>query len=312
MPTPAPLPTPNLTHTWTGWDGSVWPLTPEAGVWLDRSGIRGMGMPDITHFKRQPVSINGSVWYGYVIPEREVFWPLHLDFSEEQDRAFWRTMLPYQTGTWSVQAPSGQRRSLDLRLSDDGQWAPDSSPFLTGIASYGITLAAEQPLWRGDAVFEHWGPPDTRLFLGGGDPTDPNAVKVGPPFYISASSSFNNAQIVNDGDVETWPMWVIDGPSDHVTVGIGTETIDVPFSVPTGTRLTINTHPTVQEALLGSPDPNSATGLVGTVTNRTADLGSVTWGMIPPGGAVNVSINVTSGSPALVGVAYTPLYLRAW
>lgn len=307
-------PVSNLTHTWTGWDGSVWPLLAESGAWLDKAGIRGMGMPDITHFKRQPVSINGSVWYGYVIPEREVFWPLHIAFSEEQDRAFWRTMLPYQTGTWTVEAPSGQTRSLDLRFTDDGQWAPDTNPFLTKIATYGLTLAAEQPLWRGEPIFEGWGPPENFLFFGGGDPSDPSAVtaQAGPPFAISPSSSFNNAQIVNDGDVETWPLWVIDGPSELVTVGVGTDTIEVPVSVADGQRLTIDTSPAVQQALLGDPDPDDPSRLVGVPTDCTSSLGSVTWSMIPPGGLVDVSITVTTGAPKSVGIQYTPLYLRAW
>lgn len=300
---------PELTHTWTGWDGSVWPLHPDHGLWFD-DGVRGMGMPDITPYKRQPAVINGSFWYGYVIAERSVFWPLHMDFTEEQDRAFWRTMLPYQTGTWTIQTPSGQIRSLNLRFADDGQWAPSYSPYMTGHATYGITFTAEQPLWQGEPVYTSWAAPVQKLFFGGGDPTDPDVMQAAPPFFISSSSSFNNAQIVNDGDVEAWPIWVINGPCTTCTVGIGTDLITVPFEVPDGQRLKIDTNPTVQKALLGAPDPNDPVGLVGTVTNRTKDLAPPAWSMLPPGGAVDVSITVT-GTPPSVGVQYTPLYLRA-
>lgn len=306
-PQPATPSMPALTYTWTGWDGSVWPLTPESGVWLD-NGIRGLGRPDITAFKRQPMSVNGSVWYGYIVPERSVFWPLHMDFTEDLDRAFWRTMLPYKTGTWTVQTPSGQTRSLDLRCTDDGQWAPDWSPFAVGHAVYGVTLAAEQPLWRGVPAYQEWSAPTQFQFLGGGVAGDP---QLGPPFYINQHSSFNNAQIINDGDVETWPVWVVNEGATSATLGIGSDMISVPFAVPSGQRLVIDTNPTKQTALMGDPDPGNPAGLVGTVTNQTRNLESVTWSMIPPGETVDLSITMT-GAPSTVGVQFTPHYLRAW
>jgi hypothetical protein len=288
----------------------VWPIVRSAGLWFD-NGVRGLGIPPYTHFKRTPASINGSIWYGYIIPEREVFWPLWAEFTEEQDRAFWHTLVPYQTGTWTVQSPSGQRRSLDLRITDDGSWAPDLNPFLLGVVNYSLTFAAEQPLWRGETQYTSWQAPDPKAFRGGGPVDDPPGDQVGPPFHITASNTFNDAQIVNDGDVETWPLWVINGPCTTATLGIGTDTITVPFAVPDGKRLTINTDPTVQVALLGDPDPDDPVGLSGSVTEQTANLSSVTWSMIPPGGAVDVSISVT-GAPSSVGIQYTPLYLRAW
>lgn len=311
VPSGPTVPTiPNLTSTWYGWDGSVWPISKDAGLWFD-AGIRGLGMPDITKFVRTPTSINGSVWYGYIIPEREVYWPLWSKFTEEKDRDFWHTMLPYQTGTWTVQTPSGQQRSLDLRITDDGSWAPAFNPFVYGAANYTITLAAEQPLWRSEPLFTYWTAPVSKLFFGGGDPTDPDAVQTAPPLYVSSSSSLNDAQITNAGDVEAWPIWVIEGPCTTATVGIGTDTITAPFTIASGQRLVIDTNPTVQTALLGTTDPNSDTGLTGTVTDETKNLTSVTWSNLPPGGVVDVSISVT-GTPARVGVQYTPLYLRAW
>lgn len=321
----APAPSPgrvgplNAVHTWTGWDGSSWQFKKANGIWLDAVGIRGMNMPPVTHYKRQPVSLNGSVWQGYIIPEREVFWPLHMAFTPELDAQFWRTMLPYKTGTWTVETPGGQARSLDLRFTDDSSQASDGSPFLLNHALYGITLAAEQPLWRGDPIIRSWSAPTQYLFFGGGSPSNPTDVanQYGPPFVPTQSSSYNDAQILNPSDVETWPKYAItaqDGAQvDSASVGLGADLIEIPFAIPAGQRLVIDSNPTVQRAFLGSYDPNDEdeTSLTGTPVNVTADLGSVTWSMLPPAETVDVSFT-SVGSPKALAMRADTLYMRAW
>lgn len=310
---------PSLLNTWVGWNGDTFDFLPSEGLWLNDSGVRGYGLPPVTHYKRQPVSLNGSIWQGYIIPEREVFWPLHMDFDEDLNRRFWQTLLPYRTGTWRVTTPSGRTRSLDLRITDDGQWAPDQDPFLLGYASYGITLAAEQPLWRGDPITQSWIAPKQYLFFGGGDPANPTDVanQAGPPFYPSQSSSYNDAQILNPSDVETWPKYAITAQDsaqvDSASVGIGSDLIEIPFAIPAGQRLVIDSNPTVQRAYMGSYDPadEDETSLTGTPTNRTADLGTVTWSMMPPGQTVDISFSAV-GSPKLLSIRADTLYLRAY
>jgi hypothetical protein len=285
----------NLIHTWTGWDGSLWLFRQDQGVWLDSDGIRGLGMPDITRYTSTSPSMNGSRNRGYIIAERQVFWPLHIAFTDDLDAAFWRTMLPYETGTWTVQKPNGDQRSLDLRFVDDSQWATAGSPWLLKHNLYGINLVAEQPLWRGAPIIQSWDASPPIQFFGGGTIGSP---QLGPPFGISASNDYGSATITNPGDVEAWPKWTMTGPFTSATVGIGGATVTVPFTVASGSSLVIDTSPRVQAAVLNG------------TTDKTAQLGSVSWASVPPGQDVTLSVSTVGGGS--VSAELVPLYLRAW
>lgn len=64
-----------------------------------------------------------------------------------------------------------------------------------------------------------------------------------------------NAKINNPGDVDAWPTWTIIGDSTAAAVGVGTSVVEVPFVVPAGKALVVNTDPTVQTAVMYNYTP---------------------------------------------------------
>ena len=283
--------------TWDGWDGSHWDLTvPEQGVFIARGGVRGLGMPKFQHYRDQSPAVAGSYWRGMFYDSREVFWPLYL-FSDEStqayielDRAFWKSLHPEHEGTLTVRIPgSGVRRSLKLRLQDDGNWSPDIDPTFYGWSSYGVTLQADQPFWEGVKQELPWTSTVPVPFFGG------TGV-----ITISSGRALSSATITNIGDVEAYPIWKVVGPTDvaGAIISVDGRAIEVPILLGVGDYVTINTKPTEQTA----------------IKNGTIDvfdqLGQVNFAPIPAGNTANLAL--TMSGTGTIEVELTPLYLRAW
>jgi hypothetical protein len=282
-------------HTWTDYTGTVWDISGRtSGVYL-RAGVRGMNMPPVTRYTSKSPAVAGSRWRGSITDERDVFWPLHLfqkNGSQEwidHDARFWDTLNPDRTGVWSVVQPNGVTRTLTLRFVDDGGQSFDTSPELFGWCSYGVNLIAEQPYWIGEKVSRTWGQTDTPDGFFG-----PSGY--GPPFYITSASTMGNATIDNPGDVSAWPVWTLAAPFTSATVGVGSKTVQVPFSMSEG-WLRIDTNPTAQTAVdhLG--------------VDRTAQLGQVKWAEIPAGKGASVTVNMVGQGN--VTLELSPRYYRA-
>lgn len=278
-----------LDMIWTGWDGSVWHLAHAADGTVMMPGVRGLNTPPVVHYLASSAATPGARWRGHTVDTREVFWPIQI-YSDlgsldwlARDRAFWKTMRPDKTGTWTVIQPSGAQRSLTLRFKEDGGQTYNTDPALAGWNNYGITLQAEQPFWAGETETGGWGA----------------AVPVG--FFanktISPGGTLASATLYNPGDVEVWPVWNIYGPVTAATVGINGRNITVPFTVAGGEVLTIDTSPRVQTAMLGG-------------TDRTGDLTGIDFAPLPPGEVSSLTLSMT-GSGRITATV-TPLYLRAW
>lgn len=305
--------------TWTGFDGSVWDLTGWTGGVSLQAGVRGFTMPPLDRYANASPALSGSRWRGWRARDREVFWPLRV-FSDagsqawiEYDRAFWKTMRPDRLGVWEVVQLSGEARRLSLRFADDGQQSFDTLPSLLGWTTYGITLVAEQPYWEGDAIARTWAVDDPTPFFGGaivasagygaggygtaayGDP----AVVGGPPFYISSGSAITSAAIDNPGDVDTYPVYTIVGPTTSVSVGYAGNVVTL-GTIAAGAVRIVDTN----------PDKLTVTDAAGvdkwSELTSAADFGAP----IPPGESVPLSLTlVGTGS---VTVSITPRYYRAW
>lgn len=297
LPPPPPKLWFGLGMTWTGDDGVLWDLTTGEGGAVMMPGVRGLTMPPYTHHKSTFASVPGSRWRGYSVQDREVFWPIQIfhDLSSDEwvqrDRAFWDTLAPHKTGIWAVTQPNGEKRTLRLRLKDDGDPVYSHDPALQGWSNYGLTFEAEQPFWEGGggAVSKTFTPDSSVDFFGD--------TVGGTPFYISRSSTVATAVMNNPGDVEAYPIWTIKGPCTAAQVGVGGVNITIPFAVADGQTLTINTAPSSQVAKLGSVD-------------KTADLTSVNFAPIPPGTNVILSLAITG--TGTITASITPRYFRAW
>ena len=313
-PRPAPPPPPAVP--WPGVASMTWTvpdLVPEGddvaahalhllrpdshGLMLVQDGVRGLGMPQVQRWASTAPAVHGSAWRGFRVEEREVYWPL-LVWSDAgtdawlgRDRALWAGMRPDLVGWWDVATPSGWRR-LRLRWTEtDAQFARD--PLRSGWHVYGITLVAEQPFWEGATSTIQWS-------SGAGVPFLP-----GPPFTMSGSRSLNDATLDNPGDVPLWPVWRIHGPCSTARVGVAGAVIEVPFAVPAGQTLVIDTSPEAQTATMYPTGRYSGNGL-----DRTGLLGAAAFAPVPPAGRVVLSLAAAGGGS--VECSVTPRYYRAW
>lgn len=317
------LPPTATAPVWSGLDmrwvakGTEWPLTnPETGIGL-MPGIRGLGSPAGQRYATSSPAVAGSRFEGLNTLDREVFWPLtvwHDGGSVEwmkRDRAFWRTMDPTDTGLWVVTHPDGAERSLRVRFVSDGDKASTHDPMMKGWDTYGITLVAEQPFWVGEPV--------VNSFIGQVPPLpffEPDGPQV---VNIASSYSAANARMDNPGDVESYPRWYIDGETVAVTVGVNGVTVNVPFTVPAGQCLVIESDPdligaTLYDVTVGGASKKPSARIVGVdlinPVDMSADLGEADFAAIPPGAQVPLSLEIT-GSGA-VEVLLPTLYRRAW
>jgi len=289
-----------LDMKWIGWDGSEWSLSDASSGTVMLPGVRGFSMPPIIHHRAAHASLPGARWRGNSVDVREVFWPLQVYTSRGsrewlmRDRAFWSTLDPAMTGLWQVVQPDGTTRSLRLRFTDDGQQTFDFDPSITGWSNYGITLAAEQPYWEGAPVAGLWLAGTQTPFFGGSG---------GPAFNISPSNTLESATIINPGDVDTYVTWRVFGPVTSATVGINGRIITIPFEIPAGQVLEIDSSPSGQIALQGP--------VAGPLTvDKTSSLGNIDFAPLPA--RVQSSMSLTVSGTGSVMASFTPLYYRAW
>jgi hypothetical protein len=277
---------------WTGYDGVSWDISGGHGGLCMLPGVRGLSMPAITHYKSRTAAVPGARWRGSSTNEREVFWPIQIyhDTSSTEwiarDRAFWNTMQPHRTGTWTVIQPSGDRRTLTLRFRDDGTQTFQTDPAMVGWCNYGITLDAEQPYWAGTAQGKLWK----------GTGTAGNFLP-GPPFTIASGAAAASAKMTNPGDVEAYPIWTLTGPLTSASIAIDGRTITVPFAVPSGQTLVIDTNPNQLTAIMAGVD-------------KITQLSSADFAPLPVG--VDIPIALALAGSGSCEISITPLYYRAW
>lgn len=315
---PAPLPSPwsRLPMTWTA-KGVEWSLSnPESGLFL-LPGVRGLGSVKTERHSTSSPGAAGSRFEGVSVLDREVFWPVHiyhdggsLDWMM-RDRAFWAGMDPADTGVWRVTHPDGAHRSLTLRFVSDGDHTSNGDPVYRGWESYGILLVAERPYWEGD--------PEVKSFAGTGTPA-PFFEPDGPALVnISSSYSVETAAMDNPGDVESYPRWYIDGEITSASVGVGDEIVNVPFAVPFGKCLVIESDPdligaTMYDITVEGMSKKPAARVFGVdlinPVDKTAALGEADFSPIPAGSQVPLSLTII-GQGAVEALLPT-LYRRPW
>lgn len=307
-PVPVPVPFRRSTQLWHGVDGTTWDLGDvTSGVLLGR-GVKGLYLPPIDRQVQTYAGLPGARFKSSRTAQRDVEWPITIfsdtsseNFLDIQSR-FFQSLSPDVPGTWEVIDPLGRSRTLQLRLSGDGEYAPDLDPFITGASGMLLEFVADQPYWQGAEVSQQWAAPVQYLFFGGGDPSNPTDVanQAGPPFVPSQSTSLTDATITNPGNVPAWLTETVVGPCDSITVTVNGGQIGF-GAIASGSTLVINTAPSGPNARTAFLDGVEVSGQV------------IPWDPrpLPPGVAVPVEIVVT-GAPQAVSVSFVPQYYRAF
>ncbi|MDQ4502187.1 hypothetical protein [Sinomonas sp. ASV322] len=293
-----------------GKDAPEWDLTaPQEGLGIVREGVEGLSFPAYQHIVQESPALAGQWHRGSRAKARRVFWPLCIwaDASSDawavRDAAFWAslgdTLEPGQTGTWTVVTPAGSRRHLACRFEDDGGHAFSHDPFQKGWEVYGIAMAADGPYWASDPISQAWGASASRAFL----PSAP-----GEPYWVTSGSLLGAASITNPGDVPAWPRWTVVGGSTSVSAGVGGSVVEIPFPVPHGKAVVVDTDPRAQTAKYG--DWDEATRTLSNAVDRTRELGAADFAPVPAGQNLPLSIAITGGGSVTAEI--TPLHRKAW
>lgn len=289
-----------IRHTWTGWDGSVWDLSdPSSGVGLLADGIEGLGMPQILNYTHGSPVVHGVEWDGWLATGRKVYWQIIVfsgAITDDQPsseawirrhRAFFRTLRPGKTGVWTVELPgTGEKFSLTLRFDTDGGHSYAKDPVQRGWEAYGISLFPEQPFWESPPVIQSWSVGEQVPFLG--------ETGYGPPFHVSPSMQLATATLTNPGDVESFLLYTITGPSTTAAVGIGGETTLIPFSIADGAKLVLDTDPRNLVAELGGVD----------VMDQLAEFN---YPALPPG--EDIALSLAMDGTGSIEARFTPYRL---
>jgi len=304
-----------MPATWTA-KGVTWSLTDRStGIFL-RPGVRGLGTISTVRHASDSPALPGSRHEGTSVLDREVFWPLRIysnDGSIEwmlRDRAFWAGMDPDDTGIWELTLPDGAKRSLELRFRDDGDHVRQKNPLRLGWDNYNITLVAEQPYWVGEPEIQSFKAPPTPEAQW---PIDGALVN------IASSYSVENATIDNLGDVESFPRWYIDGNVTSAQVGVNGTVVTVPFTVPYGQCLVVDSDPenlgaTLYDITVGGMDKKPAERVFGVdlinPVDKTRQLGENDFAPIPAG--TQVPLSLTLEGSGVVECLLPSLYRRPW
>ena len=306
-----------LPMRWTGWNGDVFRLTsPSSGLFL-MPGVRGLKSPAHTRHSSESPALPGSRHRGHRVLDRECFWPLYVynDLGAREwmdwDRRFWATMDPDRAGTWTVTKPDGQERHLRVRFHAEEDTL-EQDPMKFGWSKYAITLLADQPYWYGATLSRKFTTRPPKRHYAAEDPERPEGALL----YISSSGDIATAQMTNPGDIPAYPVWTIAGPTTSVTVGVAGKSLTVPFEIPEGKAVRIDTSPSDGGQIAwfgdwvpveGSPDAFELKNAV----DRTKDLDPTSqFGQIPAGEGRQLDLSMTGTGSVFAEIV--PRYRGAW
>jgi hypothetical protein len=288
-----------LGITWTDTNGTTWDLI-NGPVALMNAGIEGLGMPTGFDTVRQTALVHGQTLQSWRLNPRNLFLPVTFRDEAEYDvnglqRTFWDGLALGKYGTLTVTDSNGGVRSIEARFIDDGQvsFTVDPEALTHQYRPYGITLISDDPWWRGPVEYFSFGlgPEGTATFFGNGSSAT--------PFYIVKSTGGADTTLTNNGDMDAWITWTIEGPMTSFCLEIDGNIVEGPIEVDEGDTLTIETSPLNQIAYLED----------GTKVTRL--LTSADFAPLPATGApVNVGIDVVG--TGTITASFAPVYWRAF
>lgn len=302
-------------HTWRGVNGTVWDMSTGAqGVQLEQ-GADGFGFGTVDLFVGESPALHGGRLLGSRRKPRALYVPLRLK-GEEGSAAFWRThqalvdsFSTTEFGRWTVETEVSSRYVDAVYASvSGGELGLD--PGMYGRQLYGLQLQSMSSDWIGSPVSGWWLPPEAPRKLWDAD----KGV-----FFIMQGKDTSSATITNPGTYASYPTWSIDGYSPAARVGVGDEFVEVPFPVPTGKCLVIETDPRKLSATMydvpaeyrARPIDDRIVGVhLLNPASRTRELGVVDFAPVPPGKDIPLALSV-SGS-GLVQVSFATLWQTAF
>lgn len=239
-------------------------------------GRRGAFMPPVRHIEDRVPMQNGARFRQSFIEPRSLDMPFHMEDSDDEVlRAHLRNLMRWfdpSRGDGQLEIAYGATtRRLNCRLQDG--LGLDESDTNNGIywQDFVLTLRAADPFWY-DAV------PSQVVFSSAGG----GAGFWFPilPLGLVPSAVFGTSDVENNGDVEAWPIWTIDGPtSGGIVLTNNTTGLEMQLTGLTlllGQTLTIDTRPGHKTVERDDGSNRMGDGFVGSLWPLARGTNSVT------------------------------------
>ncbi|MFG1872157.1 phage distal tail protein [Micromonospora arborensis] len=265
--------------------------------WFTRPEVAGWGAAPVT-LVTDPLARGGVTVRHQRAEPRRLTWPLHVYGDTHLE--FWqryRTLTRHFVatkyrgpGTLTVyRNEDGSARSIDC-LYEDG-FGGEANENVRH-ANPTLTLLCPDGYWRG-----------TEPQIIRREHSDGDVDYLDPYPMVTSGQVLGESTVINDGDVETWPSWVITGPASqlvatNVTTG---QSFTLAYGLAAGKQATITITP--ERALVRGP---SGENIVGNLDWPGASL----WGLLP--GRNDVNFEVSGSAPGTsVDLSFHPRYETA-
>jgi phage-related protein len=228
----------NQTITWVDTNSTEFPLTGDFKV---LAGLNGFYMPPISVIDEEVPFQAGSMLRNVKVGARELDVPLRISGATSADldrnlRRLLRTFNPLKgDGKFIVTSTDGTVREINCRyISGFGMEESVSSRSAKWQRAVGVFRAFD-PYWYDTAT-------QVQTFKINESPGTFFPVF---PLALASSTVFASVAINNEGDVDTWPEWEINGPCQGVVLrNLSTgEVLGLDVTLELGESITIDTKP---------------------------------------------------------------------
>jgi len=252
-------------------------VSAEIVQWIDADGgsttldvewdVSGRFMPPVKFTEQQVPGRPGAILWAQRHDVRDFGLAIWIDQPDDVSlRAALRSMVAKMdpvrgTGKIRVTGPAGDQREISCVYASGLEMSEklgDSSGIYSQRAA--VQFKAHWPYWR-DTSAQSWtfGAASGANFLGN-------------PFFplrVTSSAVATQQSITNDGDVDAWPIWTVNGPGSgivfrNITTNSWTDLTSV--SLVTGQQLIVDTRPGYKTVVINSSG--------GVITNAFGNLSS--------------------------------------
>lgn len=277
--------------TWIAADGTEYSISDNH---LIISGSEGRFMPPVQFIEEEVPFQPGARLRDVRIGVKEFDLPIYVDgASESETRSKIRNLLrlfnPLKgDGKIRITAPDGSQREINCRYSGGLEISERKDSKIGNLQAVVFVFRAFDPYWYDTST-------QVRTFTTGQTATFFPLF----PLRLSSSTVFADITINNNGDIETWPEWIIKGPaSDIILRNLTTgEITHLETSLDEGETLTIATKPGAKTIKKGD-----GTNLFGTLTN----ISSI-WALVDGNNSVRIEM-AGANSNSSVQLSYRNRY----
>lgn len=258
-----------------------------------------MGMPPIDHITEEVPLQAGERLRFVKTKAREVGLPLLIQAADaaavrNQWRTLQRTFDPTRgDGHLQVTGPDGATRELICRYRSGLEGAEGTNDAGLQWQEFTIFLRAHDPYFYASL-------PITQVF------TQASATPFFPffPLHLGSSQVLADVAVTNPGDVEAWPIWVINGPATQIVLrklasgSVAEQSLTLNTTLLSTDTVTIDTRPG-QKTVLGPASAN----LYGSLA-----AGSRLWALPTGTSTIRVELSGATGA-SKVTLTAAPRYL---